>query len=75
MVEDIKSVNHYLIDKDGQDATMRSVFDHYVALQLVDNDLKQINQLANFALLEWPDNIDISDSSPSEYVPALRNRF
>jgi hypothetical protein len=39
------------------------------------NDLKQINQMANFALLEWPDNIDISDSPPSEYVPALRNRF
>jgi hypothetical protein len=37
--------------------------------------LKQINQMANFALLEWPDNIDISDSPPSEYVPALRNRF
>ena len=24
-------------------------------------DLKRINQLANFALLEWPENIDISD--------------
>ena len=34
-------------------------------------DLKQINQMANYALLEWPDNIDISDSPPSEYVPAI----
>ena len=26
------------------------------------------NQLANFALLEWPENIDISDTPPTEYV-------
>jgi len=38
-------------------------------------DLKQINQQANFALLEWPDNIDISDEAPSDYVPALKQRF
>lgn len=38
-------------------------------------DLKQINQIANFALLEWPDNIDISDESPLIYVPKLRKRF
>jgi hypothetical protein len=38
-------------------------------------DLKRINQVANFALLEWPDNIDISDDAPSDYVPALRTRF
>ena len=34
-----------------------------------------INQLANFALLEWPDNIDIADSPPSQYVPEIRSRF
>ena len=39
------------------------------------DDLKQINQVANFALIEWPDNIDISDDSPREYVPQLRARF
>jgi hypothetical protein len=38
-------------------------------------DLKQINQLANFALLEWPDNIDISDKPPMDYVPMIRERF
>lgn len=38
-------------------------------------DLKEINQQANFALLEWPDNIDISDAPPFEYVPELKNRF
>ena len=39
-------------------------------------DLKVINQMANFALLEWPDNIAIGgDEAPSEYVPKLRTRF
>jgi hypothetical protein len=38
-------------------------------------DLKQINQMANYALLEWPDNIDISAAPPAEYVPAIRERF
>lgn len=37
-------------------------------------DLKLINQMANYALLEWPDNIDISDTPPSEYVPTIRAR-
>lgn len=39
------------------------------------DDLRQINQQANFALLEWPDNSDISDTPPSEYVPILRKRI
>lgn len=38
-------------------------------------DLKQINQIANFALIEWPENIDIRDSHPSEYVPEIKARF
>ncbi len=38
-------------------------------------DLKLINQAANFAWLEWPDNIDISDTPPAEYVPKMRKRF
>lgn len=38
-------------------------------------DLKKINQLANFALLEWPENLTISDEPPSSYVPKLRERF
>lgn len=41
----------------------------------VSNDLKLINQQANFALIEWPDNIDISDDPPSQYVPKIRARF
>lgn len=38
-------------------------------------DLKQINQMANYALLEWPENIDISDDAPTAYVPVVRERF
>jgi hypothetical protein len=38
-------------------------------------DLKVISQQANMALLEWPDNLDIGDAPPSEYVPKLRQRF
>lgn len=38
-------------------------------------DLKLVNQMANFALLEWPDNIEVSDEPPAEYVPKLRQRF
>ncbi|MDL1859786.1 DUF262 domain-containing protein [Betaproteobacteria bacterium PRO7] len=40
-----------------------------------ESDLKVINQIANFALLEWPENIAIGDAPPSEYVPKLRGRF
>jgi hypothetical protein len=34
-----------------------------------------INQMANYALLEWPDNIDISDDEPKVYVPHIASRF
>jgi hypothetical protein len=36
---------------------------------------KEINQIANLAWLEWPENIDIGASPPSKYVPKLRKRF
>lgn len=38
-------------------------------------ELRQVNNIANMALLEWPDNIDISDTPPAEYVPRMRSRF
>jgi hypothetical protein len=38
-------------------------------------DLKVINQVANFSLLEWPDNISIGEAPPYEYVPKIRQRF
>jgi hypothetical protein len=34
-----------------------------------------INQMANYALLEWPENIDISDSSPTVYLPSICKRY
>jgi hypothetical protein len=40
----------------------------YLAALGVDS-VRQTNQIANFALVEWNDNIAISDSPPSEYVP------
>lgn len=38
-------------------------------------DQRQRNQIANFALVEWNDNIKISDSSPQEYVKIMKERF
>ena len=31
----------------------------------------QRNQVANYAYVEWPDNVTIGDSPPNEYFPAL----
>lgn len=38
-------------------------------------DLKQINQIANFAPVEWPENIKIGKKPPSEYVPPLDHKL
>lgn len=38
-------------------------------------DHSEINQVANYALIEWTDNMDISDDAPSEYFPAYLSRF
>ena len=37
--------------------------------------MKIINQQANYALVESPDNIDISDNPPAEYLAKIRRRF
>ncbi|MFD1424933.1 DUF262 domain-containing protein [Laceyella tengchongensis] len=39
------------------------------------NESKLINQVANFALVEWGDNVRISDESPEEYFPKYASRF
>jgi hypothetical protein len=36
---------------------------------------QETNQIANYALVEWADNIDISDLSPAEYLPKYAERF
>ncbi len=38
-------------------------------------DDRLINQAANFALVEWADNLAIGDRPPKEYVPGLEARF
>ena len=38
-------------------------------------DDRDRNQIANFALVEWDDNIHISDSPPKDYLPKYIDRF
>lgn len=38
-------------------------------------DDSRINQIANRALVEWPDNLDISNLPPREYLPKFAGRF
>lgn len=42
----------------------------YLKQQLGVTSTRQINQVANQALVEWSDNIDISNEAPREYWPA-----
>ncbi len=37
--------------------------------------LRDTNQIANYALVEWADNIEISDTPPSKYFPKYAKRF
>ena len=36
---------------------------------------REVNQIANFTMIEWADNTQISDLPPAEYVPQLSSRF
>lgn len=36
---------------------------------------RETNQIANFALVEWSDNISISDTAPEEYLSAYLSRL
>ncbi len=46
----------------------------YLAKQGI-TEKRDTNQIANYALIEWTDNIDISDMAPGDYVPKLAARF
>jgi hypothetical protein len=37
--------------------------------------IRDTNQIANYALVEWGDNTKISDQAPIEYLPELKERF
>jgi len=39
------------------------------------HDQRDINQVANYALVEWHDNVSIGDRPPAEYAPHLERRF
>jgi hypothetical protein len=36
---------------------------------------RETNQIANYAYVEWTDNVKISDQSPQDYLPDLKKRF
>ena len=38
-------------------------------------DNKEINKIANFAHIEWPDNLDISDESPEIYMKTYSSKI
>ena len=38
-------------------------------------ELRDTNQIANYALVEWTDNIDISDEAPVKYLPKYLKRL
>jgi hypothetical protein len=39
------------------------------------DDLYWTNQIANYALVEWPDNANISNRPPAEYWPLFQDRY
>jgi hypothetical protein len=39
------------------------------------NAIRETNQIANYALVEWGDNADISDQAPANYLPDMKARF
>ena len=39
------------------------------------SSIRETNQIANYALVEWGDNIKISDQAPSEYLSKIQDRF
>lgn len=41
----------------------------YLETKLGIKDVKRTNQVANYALVEWSDNIDISNKAPGDYWP------
>lgn len=51
------------------------LFPHGYLQRVKIGERRLINQAANYALVEWSDNIKVSDLPPSEYVPELEGRF
>ena len=36
---------------------------------------RDVNQIANYAYVDWSDNVQISDQAPEHYMPPLKERF
>lgn len=47
--------------------------DYLKSVEIVEDD--NINQIANRALVEWPDNLDISNMPPHEYLPKFTDKL
>ncbi len=39
------------------------------------NSTRDTNQIANYALVEWGDNVNISAKAPADYLPEMKARF
>ena len=39
------------------------------------SETRETNQIANYAYVEWADNMTIADQAPSDYLPQLKERF
>lgn len=48
------------------------IFPRQYLIDCSDNDNRNINQIANFALIDYQSNISISDRPPSKYVASIR---
>ena len=51
------------------------LFPRAYLLRIGINETRDINQIANYALVEWKDNIDIKDAPPAIYLPKYLERF
>lgn len=38
-------------------------------------EIRDTNQIANYALVDWGDNAEISEQAPADYLPDMKNRF
>lgn len=71
----VKEVLDPAIKSNKSAAERHHLFPKNYLMKIGVNDLRDINQIANFALVEWSDNIEISDKSPREYLPPYMARF
>ncbi len=46
---------------------------HLKTLKIIET--RETNQIANYAMVEWGDNSDISDEAPAKYLPVMQARF